>query len=141
MISHAPGVANASLCILMLMDEGSRRAACSRGSRSEGSSVSGRWQLAVTGCSSSAFLAQESWVPSMSLWQVKDLAGFPVGEEEPSLLPLNPPEAWGELITVYVCTVIPHEPLRLWSSQADCCLSTLFCRRRSLQRNTLDGAY
>lgn len=54
----------------------------------------------------------------------------------------NPPEAQRELITVYVCTVISHEPLCLWNSQADCwCVSTLFCRRRSLQRNTLDRAY
>lgn len=77
----------------------------------------------MTGCSSAvqaAASAQGNWVPSTPLWQVKDLAGFPQGEEELSLLPLTPPEARGELITVYVCTVIPHEPVCLWSSQADC---------------------
>lgn len=42
------------------------------------------------------------------------VAGGGVGE------PPNPPEARRELITSYVCTVIPHEPLRLWSSAADC---------------------
>lgn len=107
--------------------------------------MSGRWKPTVTDCSSAeqaAVSAQGNWVPSTPLWQVKDLAGFAKGEEESSLLPLTPLEAWGELITVYVCAVIPHEPLCLWSSQADGrFLSTLFCRRSSLERNTLDGAY
>lgn len=85
--------------------------------------MSGRWKPAVTGSSSAALAAasaQGNWVPSPPLWQVKDLTDFPKGEEEPPLLPLTPPEAQGELITGYVCTVIPHEPLCLRRSQADC---------------------
>lgn len=58
--------------------------------------------------------AQGNWFPSTPLWQVKDLAGGG-GALAPAL---NPPEAQRELITVYVCTVISHEPLCLWRSQA-----------------------
>lgn len=55
--------------------------------------MSGRWKPVVTGCNSAvrpAVSAQGNWVLSSPLWQVKDLAGCTVGEEEPSLLPLTP---------------------------------------------------
>lgn len=85
--------------------------------------MSVRLKPIVTGSSSEALdaaLTQGNLVPSPPLWQVKDLADFPKEEKEPSLPPSTPPEARGELITGYVCTVIPHEPLCLRRSQAEC---------------------
>lgn len=101
----------------MLMGEGSPRDLLAQPAPSGVGLEGVVCQPAVTGCCSSV-QPRRAGSHLHLFWQVKDLAGFPKGE--PSLLPLNPPEARGELITVYVCTVIPHEPLSLWSSQADC---------------------
>lgn len=103
----------------MLMDRGFTRVLVAQPAPC--GDVSGLVGAVCQGDRSDNAAAQGNWVLPSPPLAGKDLAGCTEGEGEPSLLPLTaPPEVRRELITVYVCTVIPHEPLCLWNSHADC---------------------